>query len=512
MKILSAAQIKQLDLFTIQTEAISSIDLMERASQAFVDWFCEQFSEGKQPILIFCGPGNNGGDGLAIARLLDQRSYHVQLVICQISKQRSSDFEENFKRLHKRTRVPVIELQSGDQWPALERAAILIDAIFGSGLNRPVKGYWGELLEYLNQSSALRVAVDIPSGLFADRHSEGPCFQADFTLSFQLPKLAFLFPENAQWLGDWSIRPIGLQQAFIDQAPCHQALVTEAFIRPFLKSREKFGHKGSYGHALLVVGSYGKTGAAILAARACLRAGAGLVTVHAPASSYPILQVAIPEAMSSIDPHEQSVSVLPDLKPYRSIGIGCGLGTAKATQEAFRQFLNSSPPPSVFDADALNILAIDQDLLTAIPKGSILTPHPGEFKRLFGASENDFERHEKQRSWAMKLGCYILLKGAHSCIACPDGHCYFNSTGNPGMATAGSGDVLTGILTALLAQGYSAYEAVLLGVYLHGLAGDIAAQQHSQQSLLASDLIDSLGTAFKELSSKPSSSLLQKPS
>jgi len=500
MKILSASQIKQLDLFTIEKEPIASIDLMERASLAFVDWFCEQFPQEEQKVLIFCGPGNNGGDGLAIARLLNQRFYTVELILCQISDQRSLDFEENFSRLPKRAAIPVINLKSGDPWPSIEEAGIVIDAIFGSGLNRPVEGYWGKLLAQLNQSNAIRVAVDIPSGLFADQHSEGPCFQAHYTLSFQLPKLAFLFPENGSWVGHWQLRPIGLQQIFIDQAETDYELITEELIRPLIKSREKFGHKGTYGHALLVAGSYGKTGAAVLAARACLRAGAGLVSVHAPASSYSILQIAVPEAMSSIDLNDQWISALPDLAPYRSVGIGCGIGTAEITQQALRQFLEAAPPATVFDADALNILASHPDLLSMIPKGSLLTPHPGEFKRLFGETANDFERNEKQRAWAMKLECYILLKGAHSCIASPDGHCYFNSTGNPGMATGGSGDVLTGILTALLAQGYSSLHAILLGTYLHGLAGDLAAEQQGQQSLLAGDLIDHIGAAFRVIS------------
>ncbi|MEM1319498.1 MAG: NAD(P)H-hydrate dehydratase [Bacteroidota bacterium] len=499
MKILSAPQIRQLDAHTIQQEPIASIDLMERASLAFVDWLVECYPPEGRTIHIFCGVGNNGGDGLAIARLLYRRFYRIALYCCTISPKRSADFEHNLQRLPRRSNLQPLNITPGDPLPSIPDGDLIIDAIFGSGLNRPVEGYWAQLLDHLNQQPALRIAVDIPSGLFADQHSTGSCFQAHRTFSFELPKQAFCYPENQEAVGRWELRSIGLSPNFIADSKTAFHYLDRPMAQRLLKRRAKFGHKGSYGHALLIAGSYGKVGAAVLAAEACLRAGAGLVSLHAPACAYPILQTALPEAMVSIDANEQHFSQLPDLQPYKAIGCGCGLGTAAATADALGQLLSQATGPLVLDADALNIIAAAPELLALIPKGSILTPHPGEFRRLFGDFSDDFARNQKQRALAAQYGFVLLLKGAHTAIAAPDGQCYFNSTGNPGMATAGSGDVLTGILTALLAQGYAAIDAARLGVYLHGLAGDKAAARLGQESLIARDLIAHLGAAWQAL-------------
>ncbi len=496
MKILSAKQIRALDAYTIKTEPIKSIDLMERASLTFVDWFIQRYPDTNRTVSIFCGIGNNGGDGLAVARILSKRFYDVQVYICKISKQTSEDFAKNYNRLPKRQGVKIRTINKGDEFPNLQSSSIVIDAIFGSGLNRPITSYWATLIEYLNQSDTEIVAIDIPSGLFADQHTSEVSIHASTTFSFELPKLAFLFPENVNRIGEWHVASIRLDQTFINKTKTPFHFITKEQVQAIVKQRSKFDHKGTFGHALLLVGSYGKMGAAILAAKACLRAGLGLLTIHIPSCGYDILQSTVPEAMVSVDKDKHHISELPKLDNYKAIGIGCGIDQKAATKKVLKKMLTKSSSPLVLDADALNIIAKNKSYLKSIPTNSILTPHPKEFERLFGKTNNDFERNELQRTKAQELGVYILLKGAHSCIACPDGNCYFNSTGNPGMATGGSGDVLTGMLTGLLAQGYSAFETVILGTYLHGLAGDLAADFISQEALIASDITNSLGKAY----------------
>ena len=499
MKVLNAEQIRQLDAYTIAHEPIASIDLMERAALAFVHWFTTHFSPEDGPVRIACGTGNNGGDGLAIARLLHQRFFSVEVMVFPISPNPTPDFQTNLERLQAIRSAPIKPYEKGEPFPTLPENAVLIDGIFGSGLNRPVEGYWAGLLEHLSTHPCTRVAIDVPSGLFADRPGAGAVFRAQHTLSFELPKLAFFIPENHAYVGDWVVRPIGLDQGFIEQAGTSYQLVTHHQIRSLLKERHRFDHKGTFGHALLVMGSYGKAGAAILAARACLRTGCGLVTVHAPKCAYPILQIAFPEAMVSVDQHEFIFTQHGNLQLYKAIGIGCGLGTNQLTAMGFQELLRDAEAPLLIDADGLNILADRPSMWADVPPGTILTPHPREFDRLFGPSENGFERLEVLRKQAVERNVVIVLKGAYSAIACPDGACYFNPTGNPGMGTGGTGDVLSGMITSLLAQGYAPRDAALLGVYLHGLAGDIAAAEWQQEALLASDIVRNIGNAYKKL-------------
>ena len=499
MKILPVEGIRALDAHTIAHTPIASIDLMERAASTFCDWFVRRFPSIDRPIVIFCGPGNNGGDGLAIARILHRKFYPVRVYLCDISPAKSPDFLTNLDRLPGFGAITPITLREGDALPYLSPQTLVIDAILGSGLKKPVEGYWATLLQHLNQSDATRVAVDIPSGLFADRHSQGISIRADYTFSFELPKLAFLMPENQDAVGEWISASIGLDQEFIAQWPANNHYHDLGEAVKLLRPRPKFSHKGTFGHALLWVGSRGKTGAAILAAKACMRSGAGLLTVHVPESSGAILQIAFPEAMVSHDASPHVLSEIPDLAPYRAIGAGCGIGTHPETASALLQLLQTARVPLVLDADALNLLAADPAYMQAIPGHSILTPHPGEFERLFGKTSDHFERLELLRQQAAALNVIIVLKGAHTCIAAPDGQCYFNASGNPGMATAGSGDVLTGVLTALLAQGYPPLESALLGVALHGLAGDLAAAQQGTQALIASDIIRYIGEGFSTL-------------
>ena len=508
MKIFSSQQIRDWDAYTIQNEPIDSIDLMERASLTFVSWFLQKFQNTQRPISIFCGQGNNGGDGLAIGRLLQQRFYNIEIFICKIGNTPSHDFFKNLKRLPDFQNIKIHTIEKEDELPILNYNSnlsdgILIDAIFGSGLNRSVEGYWGELLEYLNQQNQTIVAVDIPSGVFADQHTKGISIHADFTFSFETPKLAFLFPENEDRVGDWFFNSIQLHKDFLDKTESPFFYLQKKYIQGILKTRKKFSHKGTYGHALIIAGGYGKVGAAILATKAALRTGAGLVSTHAPQCAYTLLQTTAPEAMVSIDEHDFYFSKTPNLEKYNAIGIGCGLGTEDLTAAAVEDFLKKINIPIVIDADALNLIAKNKEWIAHIPKKSILTPHPKEFERLLGKTKNNFERNQLQRNFSQINQLYIILKGANTCITTPQGHCYFNSTGNSGMATGGSGDVLTGILTSLLAQGYDSLDTSILGVYMHGLTGDLALNERiSQESLLASDLIENIGKGWNDVKNK----------
>ena len=502
MKVYRVDQIKSLDSYTIETEPIPSLGLMERAARAITEWLSDRFPDTKTKFIIFCGPGNNGGDGLAVARLLDMRHYGVSVVICEIGSSRSADSTENYNRLPKHKQIKLTHLQPADPFPVFDKHEILVDGIFGSGFNRPLEGYWKDLVLYLNSVQTQRIAIDIPSGLFADEHTPGTSIHAHFTLSFQNPKLGFLFAENHERVGQWEILDIGLSKKWIAEHDTEDNCITADMVQSFLRARKKFDHKGTYGHALLVCGGYGKIGAAILAAKGCIRSGTGLVTIHVPRFAYPSIQTGIPEIMIETDEDQYMFSGVKDLDPYQAIGAGCGLGTEIPASEGIIELIGKAPIPLVLDADALNILASNPAQLKKLPKETILTPHPGEFRRLFGVFADQFERHLEQKKISKELGVYIILKGAHTCITSPDGIAYFNTTGNPGMATGGSGDVLTGMITGLIAQGYSPLEACICGVYIHGLAGDMAARKVGEYALIASDIADHIGEAFQHLVKK----------
>jgi NAD(P)H-hydrate epimerase len=496
LKILNAEQIRQADAYTITHEPITSMVLMERAANAFMKWFLK-FAEVSNRIAVVCGTGNNGGDGLAIARLLADYNYEVSVFVVRGSTAASPDFTANWKRLS--SSVKIFEIQDAMGNLSFDEYDILIDAIFGTGLSRPVSGIYQQVIEKINEAKAIRVAVDTPSGLLADAPSKGTIVKAQYTISFQVPKLAFLLPENFQFTGQWSTVRIGLDKQFIAQAPSQYFFLEKKDAIALVKPRNKFDHKGVYGKALLIAGSRGMMGAAVLSARAAMRSGLGLLTTHVPACGYEIVQTAVPESMVSVDKADNFFSTLPSLDGYDAIGIGPGLGRREEAKKALRELLQQTKVPMVLDADALNLMTADKELLLLLPANSILTPHPKEFQRLAGTWKNDFERLTLQQQFAVRTKCILVLKGAYTSIAIPSGEVYFNSTGNPGMATGGSGDVLTGILTGLLAQGYSSKEAAVLGVYLHGMAGDLAAKATSQYGLIASDIIDFISSAYHEL-------------
>jgi len=500
MRIYSAKETREFDAYTIENEPITSVGLMNRAAQVFSDWFVETYPNTTTPLVIFCGTGNNGGDGVAVARLLHWLGFGTKVVVCDFAAQHSADFDAQIALLPQHENVEVVWLKSAQALPDIDSKAIVVDALFGSGLNRPLDGEWVQVVEFLNQLPNKLLAIDLPSGLFADAHTPGNVVvHANQTFSFERPKLAFFFPENAARVGEWSFRSIGLQLGFEQKTSSIYHFLSKNDALSHYRPRLKFEHKGTFGHALLIVGSFGKMGAAVLAAKACLRAGAGLLTVHAPRSGNIILQMAVPEAMVSADHRAKYWAEVPDLQAYSSIGVGPGIGKEPETADALQALLRTNTRPMVIDADALNLLSENPLWWNYLPKNSILTPHPKEFERLFGKSENDFQRNDLQRKMAEKHGVFILLKGSNTAIACPDGECWFNSTGNPGMATGGSGDVLTGILTGLLAQGYPPKATALLGAYLHGSAGDFAALKLGQEAMIAGDLPEYLGAAWLEL-------------
>ncbi|MBI4929613.1 MAG: NAD(P)H-hydrate dehydratase [Bacteroidetes bacterium] len=509
MKIISSEEMRKADAYTIEHEPIKSINLMERAAAACVKWLASSsiLKGEKRQVSIFCGLGNNGGDGLAIARLLAKKKFKVEVFIIRYSDNCSEDFLINEKRLEKVKAVKVHNITSAEQIHSsfvIRQSSLIIDAIFGSGLNKSVTGLAAEAIIFINKSNCPVISIDIPSGLFSEKNSSDEktvIVHANHTLTFQVPKLAFIFPENEKYFGDFSILNIGLDEEFIASLSSKNYFLTEEYVRFILKPRNKFSHKGTFGHALIVAGSYGKMGACVLASRACLSAGVGLVTVHIPKCGYEILQTTNPEVMVETDSSEKFISDAISLNKYNAAGIGPGIGTESETQNALKVLIQNSTFPLVLDADALNILSENKTWISFLPKNSILTPHPGEFKRLAGDTDNDYERFQLQKEFSIKHNVYVVLKGAHTCITCPDGEVYFNSTGNPGMATAGSGDVLTGIITGLLAQGYDSKQASVLGVYLHGLAGDLAAEHLCEEGLIARNIIEFMGEAFKKLRS-----------
>lgn len=496
MKILSSQQVREADQFTIKHEPIQSIDLMERASKAFVTKFLG-LHPAKQRLYIFCGTGNNGGDGLAIARLLIELGWEIDVFVVGDPEKGSDDFKINLEKLSSFKKIG-----HKDDFPSIVRDSIIIDGLFGSGLSRPVDGLHRELIDFLNNlDNVQRVAVDIASGLYSDQSPPkvATAFKADYTISFQLPKLSFFLPECASYVGQWRVVDIGLKKDFIEKQGTDFHLTEVEEVRTMIPTRSTFTHKSKVGRLLIVAGSKGKMGAAILCARGAFRAGAGLVNIHAPACGIEILQISIPEAMVSVDPGEGCVKEIPISED--TVAIGPGLGTNNASVEALKTFLKSYKKPLVIDADGINIISQHPDLVKSLPKESILTPHPGEFKRLVGDWTNDFEKLQKLRELCINNSLNIVLKGAFSAVCSSKGIVYFNPTGNPGLATAGSGDVLTGITAALLAQGLTPIHALRAGVFLHGAAGDEAVRELQTPWIQASDIIDFIPQAVNSLMS-----------
>ena len=498
IKIPDPSNIRFIDSYTISHEPIASIDLMERASIVFFNWFIKKFPSRENTIAVFAGTGNNGGDGLAVARWLLKNFYRVDIYLYGDPEKASDDNKINQKKIKNQGKEIFLLKNKGMHHTEGKKYDIIIDALLGSGLDRPLKGDLNNLVDLLNRMPSHRVSIDIPTGLFMEKSSDGTVFKADDLLSFEFPKLPFLLPENHPFIKNWEFKSIGLHPKGIEKAVTNHYFITRNSVVENLSERATFSHKGNYGRALILAGQKGFAGAALLAAKACMKTGCGLLFTHTASNCTPILQLGIPEAICYSDESKNRITTLPDLNGFDAIGCGPGIGTENATAKAVMQLITSSSVPLVLDADALNIISERQAVAT-IPENSIITPHPGEFKRLFGPVNSDFDQLELQRKMSVKHRIIIVMKGAYTRISCPEGNIYFNSTGNPGMATAGSGDVLTGMITAFSAGGLPPLQAALTGVFMHGLAGDCALKSLARESLLASDIIAHISDAFKSL-------------
>ncbi len=505
MKIFSANQIKDIDAYTVAHEPILSIDLMERAAEVLFSAIIDIYPHAHR-FVVFCGPGNNGGDGLAVARLLAHQGKSISVYLLCDPQQLSPDALINYKRLIKVDGITSDIIRSEEDLPLIGADDIVVDALFGSGLSRPLVDLPYKIVCHINDSHSDVVSIDIPSGLPGEEsfgYSSKGIVRATRTLTLQFPKLSFFFPENEEFVGQFHILPIGLHPIALSTLPTPYRFTTESDASSLLPSRSLFGHKGTFGHLLLVAGSKGMMGASVLAARGAYRAGAGLVTAHIPAGQGHVVHISIPEVIVSEDIDSSCFSALGSLAAFSAVAVGPGITTHPKAKAALRQLLKEVSVPLLLDADAINIIAEERDMIALLPPNAILTPHPKELSRLIGTWSSSYNRLEMQRAFAQKYGVVLLCKGAFTSIALPSGELYFNSTGNSGMATGGSGDVLSGIIGGLLAQGIKSSDAAILGVYLHGLAGDIAALEMGQQAIMASDLTNSLAKAWLTLSRLP---------
>ena len=496
MKILQKSQIQEADRQTICLEPIASIELMERAAKACFQWICQHYNTD-QKFTLLCGTGNNGGDGLALYRMLRQKKYSCTLFEFPLGKTPSEDYSQNKLKIGKEN----INALTSESLSKIQKDEIIIDALLGTGLNRPVKGTLKTIIQTLNALPNTILSIDIPSGLFSDFNTDNPpegIVQATHTLSFQMPKLSFLLPECGEKAGHFHLLDIGILPSYLEKVKTPYHYLTPKIAESFFKSPKKFDHKDNNGHLLLIAGSSGKIGAAVLAAQAALRTGSGKLSVLTPRCGIEILQNSIPEAMIEINNGINLISGYYGLE-YKVIAMGPGIGTTAETKDYLQSVLVSSKAQMVIDADAINLIATHAQLKEQLPKNTILTPHPKEFERLVGSWKNESEKLDRLTDFCQKHHVICLLKGAHTVMAMPDGKLWFNSSGNPGMATAGSGDVLTGIIGGLLAKGYSPKEASLLGVYAHGFAADIKIQALSQPYLLASDIIKGLNSVWKTM-------------
>ena len=495
---------KELDEYTVQSEDISGIDLMEKASSKVTEFIQTTYPDRKRHIVIFSGPGNNGGDGLAVARQLSSIGYErIEAFLFNTNNSLSADCGTNAERL--KTECPDVsftEVTQQFEAPQLTAETLVVDALFGTGLNKPLSGGYAALVQFINGLGAEIISIDMPSGLMCEDNSFNSYSSivcATHTLTFQLPKLAQLLSDNQSYIGELHLLDIGLSAAHIEEMSVQFSITSREEVQRMLRKRPPFGHKGTFGHALIIAGQYGMAGAAVLASRATLRSGAGKVTVHTPLCNNAILQTAVPEAVLSHDADETLFTTTVPIDGFNAVGIGPGIGTNKRTALALIEQMSHCPTPLVLDADALNILGGHKGWISQIPQNTILTPHPGEMIRLGICNHDSYSVLMEAINMAKRHSFYIVLKGHCTAVCTPSGHVHFNPTGNSGMATAGSGDVLTGMITSLLSQGYDAETACRLGVYLHGLAGDFASKDLCEESVTASDIIAYIPKAFREL-------------
>ena len=505
MKIFTSQAIHELDSATCEAQQISSIDLMERAAELVADELSSRFLLG-QRFVVMAGPGNNGGDALAVARMLIERGYkRVEVFLFNVTGKLSHDCDEERKKLITIDGVDFTEVSREFNPPYLGEKDVVIDGLFGSGLNKPLMGGFVAVTRYINESGAYIVSIDLPSGLFGEWNSHvnrRDIVHANLTLAFQMPRLSFFFEENYNVLGEWKLLDIDLDEAKIKELPAEYMLVESRNIRPLLHKRLPFTGKRDYGSAMLFAGSTGMMGAAVMCARATLKSGAGLATVHGPKSGIPILQTAVPEAMFEPDRHEHFISDMRIHHDHQAIAVGPGIGTADQTIDALEALLKTGVSSLVLDADALNCISKRPSLLSLLPAKTIITPHIGEFDRLFGEQRSSEDRLKTAVEMARQYNIIIVLKGHYTATVRPTGRVYINPTGNPGMATAGAGDVLTGVISAFLAQGYRPEHAATIGVFVHGLAGDMATEEMGEFGLTAVDIANYVGRAIRMIIDK----------
>ena len=498
MKVLSAQQLYKADQITIKKGGITAVDLMERAATLCFNWIHNRLQGNSVPIQVFCGTGNNGGDGLVIARHLKQHGYDVHTFIVNCGNKRSDAFLANYERLKEIGVWPEM-ISCSSEFPKVAEDDMIIDAIFGLGLSRGPEGIIKETIQFINNTNSFVLSIDFPSGLFADKAvtDVDSVVKAYQTLTFQAAKLAFLLPDNQEFVGNWDVIEIGLDAEYLSTVETDIYLTYQQEAQILYKFRNKFSHKGNYGHSLIIGGSFGKIGAVLLASRAALTIGSGLVTAYLPKCGYQIIQTALPEVMVEVDA-ENELQYFNSKIQATTIGIGIGMGTHIKTVEGFKQFLQKNILPLIVDADAINILSENKSLLKLLPENSVLTPHPKEFERLVGKWKDDFEKLDKLLTLSKKYKLVVVLKGAYTVIAF-QGELFFNTTGNPALATAGSGDVLTGVITGLIAQQYTPIDAAILGVYLHGKTADLAMNSMVYETFTASDSIEYLSDAYLDL-------------
>ena len=504
MKLFSKEQIYEADRLTVEKQNISTDDLMERAGIQIFNWIDSRMQGAQVPIHVFCGIGNNGGDGLVLSRHLVTHGYNVITYVVNCSDKRSKDFLINYDRIKNVTKRWPILLNCKEEFPSISPDDIIVDAVFGIGLNRPADSWVKSLFKHFRASKAFTLSIDMPSGLYADKvpEDENGVVWADYTLSIQVPKLVFFLPDTAKYTVQWEILDIGIDPEYLMVTETDTELIGKYEVLPLYKPREKFDHKGTFGHSLIVGGSYGKIGSVVLASRSALTVGAGLVTAFVPKCGYTILQTTLPEAMVISDDHMDILTNIKfEIEPT-VIGIGVGVGTNSKTITAFETFLKTNKSILVVDADGINILAKKKSLLKLLPENSVLTPHPKELERLIGKWKDDFDKLKKTKAFSKKYKLIIVIKGANTITVFND-KLYINTTGNPGLATAGSGDVLTGIITGLISQGYEYLAASIFGVYLHGKSADIAVETFGYQSLIASNVIQYIKDAFMDLFREP---------
>ncbi len=506
MLVLTGKQFRELDAYTIEHEPVASVDLMERAAMALAERVSKRWPSPRE-IFVFSGSGGNGGDGLAMARLLSQRGYEVSAWLFNTKGHLNPDCETNKLRLADLPQVRFTEVSQGFDFPHIPEEAVVIDALFGTGLNSPLSGGFAQLVRKINALASTVVSIDVPSGLMCEDNGQNDpsaVVQATLTLSIQIPKLAFLLPDMGDKAGEWELVDIGLSTECLERMPTPYSIMSQERLRLLLHPRPAFAHKGTMGHALLVGGSRGMAGAAVLASKACIRSGVGKVSVLTSGASHSVLQIAVPEAVMALaaGSGDDMPTSPPDLSPFNAIGIGPGLGTTGAAASLLRACLSRSKRPMVIDADALNLIGSRSELLHLIPRDSILTPHPKELERIVGTCSSAYERLTLAMELAARLHVHVVLKGHFTAVCDPQGTAHFCPTGNSGMATAGSGDVLTGIITSLLAQGYPPADAARLGTWLHGMAGDCATRHLEPECMVAGDIVSHLPEAFRNLKNK----------